>query len=181
MVRGVKQGTEGKQHSFVDLLIQGAWMNGHDGSDTIPGVGRGGEREIKIRYGTYLPGVCRPSKGKSEQLTLRQGTKTTHGSGRENSEKGQMPSSWRSLEGLHGGGGWLCTALDGREGVEQSMSPGTVSRSPKCSWGKITGLVQLKSRKTESGDRNKAGKDPQGPACRRPWMRGLEKETVAWE
>ena len=61
------------------------------------------------------------------------------------------------------------------------MSPGTVSRSPKCSWGKITGLVQLKSRETESGDRNKAGKDPQGPACRRPWMRGLEKETVAWE
>lgn len=51
-------------------------MNGHDGSDTIPGVGRGGEREIKIRYGTYLPGVCRPSKGKSEQLTLRQETKT---------------------------------------------------------------------------------------------------------
>lgn len=38
------------------------------------------------------------------------------------------------------------------------MSPGTVSRSPKCSWGKITGLVHLKSREPESGDRNKAGK-----------------------
>lgn len=44
--------------------------------------------------------------------------------------------------------------------VEQPMSLGTVSRSPKCSWGKITGLVQLKSREPESGDRNKAGKIP---------------------
>lgn len=73
MVRGGEQGMERKQHSFVDLFIQGAWMNGHDGSDTIPGTGRGGERDTKIRYGTYPPGVCRPSKGKSEQLTLRQG------------------------------------------------------------------------------------------------------------
>ena len=44
--------------------------------------------------------------------------------------------------------------------VEQPMSLGTVSRSPMCSWGKITGLVQLKSREPESGDRNKAGKIP---------------------
>ena len=75
------------------------------------GTGRGGERDTRIRYGTYPPGVCRLSKGKSEQLTLRQGTKTTHGCGHENSENGQMPSSWRSLGSIHGGGGWLCTTL----------------------------------------------------------------------
>ena len=46
MVRGGATGMEGKQHSFVDLFIQGAWMNGHNGSEVqVQAEGERGTQE----------------------------------------------------------------------------------------------------------------------------------------